>query len=1166
MLRFAFRGSRVSATRRGATALVAVATALLVSSCLTPITFGEDPENRTGGAPSTSGGGTPSTSGGGAPSTTGGTNQGGEGGQVIPPPPHCENRIIDSDQGETDRDCGGLDCPKCGLGRICEVDSDCVNGSCVSLRCQDPDCTDDVENGDETDTDCGGLDCGPCANGESCIEPEDCLSGVCESGDCAAPTCEDKVENGSESDIDCGGSCDPCDVGATCDMNEDCAQPPEEEAFATCEDNVCTVTCGPFLGDCNETVVDGCETSLLTSVAHCGACLAACAPDNAAGECVAGNCLIDTDAPGTFEGCFSTFANCNGEVDDGCEANLNADATTCGSCDTTCSDANGTPDCDDGSCIISCDPNFDDCNGDVSDGCEADLLVSTLHCTECLNECTATPPEVPVCDGTQCLGITCDQPADCGGMQPCGACDPDTSCNDLLNTTTHCGGCGLDCTAANATTACVDSGGYGCEIASCTGSYADCDLEYPNGCEIETDTNRNRCGDCLAGDPAGGSGVDCDATQGPQVAQTSCSGGTCRVLSCNSGYADCNGTWADGCEINLNTNDDHCGGCQSGSTTTWDGGADCDTVFENGTGVCVGGQCQFSSCNGNYEDCNLNTALDGCETLAQGDPDNCGGCGELSSQYVCEPVNGTNACTGSATTCTPTCTNVGGTPGLDWGDCDSQPWDGCETNLQTSTSNCGGCGTNCTSSMHASGASASCAAANCAIATCDANLADCNGTWSDGCEINISNNTTNCGGCQSGPTTTWDGGANCTSTMHTTGNTAQCSSSTCSIATCDANLADCDGTWSNGCEANTTTSATHCGGCSSGPTTTWDGGTNCTSTMHVSGATAQCIAGPACAIATCDANLADCNGTWSDGCEVNIQSGNTTHCGGCTSGPTTTWDGGVTCTDKTNATVSGCTSGACTYTCASGWFNTDGDWSNGCESRQVVRVGLSASLVSGDLTATPAINSTAYTLVNTTDNYRLLLLGVMCKANTAAECDLATKTYGTRSFTQLGTTTGIPTSWVAMYYMLDSELDLVSGNALVLDNTSTWGAITVQLAEFTGVEQTAPFGVVGHTGTGSLGTNCDTATTDATVSLTGLLSGSYVYAVAGGHGASGTATAVSPLTPLLASGFTGGAINLLFASAGALNQTGNVSNLTVGLTGCYNSVISAAAIKREVMP
>lgn len=585
--------------RRVVTNLVALGCALLISSCLTPhIDFGDSDSSVDSGTGGDNEGG--SSAGGGAPGTGGG---GGTGGQAPPPPPHCENGSTDEEEGETDRNCGG-DCPKCAIGKRCAIDSDCVNDSCVAGRCQDPDCDDDTENGSETDIDCGGDHCSECADGQGCKKGSDCESGVCKSGKCAASTCSDRVANGSETDVDCGGECEQkCDSGDGCVVDDDCEQPPDDDEFAdfsTCEgtspNKVCVVTCDSlFLGDCNQKVSDGCETNLNTSVPHCSACGKACAPANAVGECVAGNCLINTTAPDTTGGCLASYRNCNGELSDGCEVNINSDPEACGSCSKSCSAANGTPDCEQGSCTIDCNSGFDNCNSDVSDGCETNLETSTLHCSECGNACTPAPGEMAACNGTACTSINCNQPAHCGGQQPCGACDADSQCNDLLNTVSNCGGCGIQCSAANATTTCANPATSTCAIASCSGTYRNCNGNFVDGCEVDTNTNVNRCGGCLPADSDPNSaGVNCDTSKGTQVGQTSCSGGNCRVVSCNAGFADCNGTWGDGCEANLNTSATHCGGCTSGPTTTWDGGATCGTRPNATSNGCQSGICSYS--------------------------------------------------------------------------------------------------------------------------------------------------------------------------------------------------------------------------------------------------------------------------------------------------------------------------------------------------------------------------------------------------------------------------------------------------------------------------------------------------------------------------------------------------------------------------------------------
>ncbi len=41
--------------------------------------------------------------------------------------PLCENSVVDQSNGETDRDCGGGNCPPCTAGKNCLKNDDCVN-------------------------------------------------------------------------------------------------------------------------------------------------------------------------------------------------------------------------------------------------------------------------------------------------------------------------------------------------------------------------------------------------------------------------------------------------------------------------------------------------------------------------------------------------------------------------------------------------------------------------------------------------------------------------------------------------------------------------------------------------------------------------------------------------------------------------------------------------------------------------------------------------------------------------------------------------------------------------------------------------------------------------------------------------------------------------------
>ncbi len=150
----------------------------------------------------------------------------------------CENEELDITNLETDEDCGGSNCPACGIGENCKVDNDCEgNNYCDSntKKCVSPSCSDNkmnIHDGQaETDRDCGGpcvLIGKLCANGLGCADDTDCESGFCVpiTNLCAQPTCTDGYKNQDETGPDCGGSCvaegKKCLDGEQCTSKEDC--------------------------------------------------------------------------------------------------------------------------------------------------------------------------------------------------------------------------------------------------------------------------------------------------------------------------------------------------------------------------------------------------------------------------------------------------------------------------------------------------------------------------------------------------------------------------------------------------------------------------------------------------------------------------------------------------------------------------------------------------------------------------------------------------------------------------------------------------------------------------------------------------------------------------------------------------------------------------------
>lgn len=607
-----------------------------------------------------------------------------------------------------------------------------------------------------------------------------------------------------------------CPLGALCDVTTNACYPG------------CTPThgCPGTYGCCTGTCVD-----LNVSVSDCGTCGKACPKVvNGAAACNKGLCVIATCATGT--------SDCNGNFDDGCEINTTNDPANCSACGQVCSNVHGTPSCKTSKCAISCDPGYQDCDGNAINGCE-------------INSQT----------------------------------DVD-----------HCGTCATKCVKANDTPAC-NSGV--CVVASCDTGYGDCDVIAANGCETNLNTSTTSCGKCNS---------PCSVANGTPA----CVSGKCDIASCKAGFDDCNADPTDGCETNINKDTTNCGKC----------GTSC--VVANGTPACTLGACSISACGANYADCNK-LATDGCEADTRVDKGNCGACGN-----VCNSTNGTASCVASA--CKIVC-NAG------FGDCDGNPANGCETNLNTSLTNCGTCAKNCS----VANGTPACTAGACKVAACNTGFSDCNGNATDGCEVNTASDTANCGSCAKGCSV-----ANAT---------PKCVSGTCDVNACSLGFANCDGSALNGCEVNLTNDPSHCGNCTtacsgSGGAPTCSAGT--CSTICASGygdcnaaipgcetqiaidpnncgtcgkicalpntTVDTCVTGT-CRIVTCSAGYADCNATPGDGCETKTNGNDVNNCGGC----------GVKCTSP-NGTPS-CTAGVCgLLSCNAGWGNCDGNATNGCET------------------------------------------------------------------------------------------------------------------------------------------------------------------------------------------------------------------------------------------
>ena len=102
------------------------------------------------------------------------------------PVPTCNDGV--KNQTESDVDCGGTSgCLACQTGKTCLVASDCQSFMCTAGVCQaaPPSCSDGIQNQGETDVDCGGPNCpGACGPNQMCAGNGDCHSNVCMAGLC----------------------------------------------------------------------------------------------------------------------------------------------------------------------------------------------------------------------------------------------------------------------------------------------------------------------------------------------------------------------------------------------------------------------------------------------------------------------------------------------------------------------------------------------------------------------------------------------------------------------------------------------------------------------------------------------------------------------------------------------------------------------------------------------------------------------------------------------------------------------------------------------------------------------------------------------------------------------------------------------------------------------
>lgn len=665
----------------------------------------------------------------------------------------------------------------CGADKLCHVGcasdtdcgelADCDAAECTPLTCnrethECKGCTADVDCKPGTICDALTGHCVPscnksstCPTGWTCCDPR-CVNLLTDPNNCTScdtlcdkPGAVAQCLNGTCS-IDCKDGyldcnlkdSDGCEVNKLSDSSNcgGCGIVCDgTHGTPSCANGACGIGCSQGYDDCDGNAKNGCETNITADSLNCGNCLNACSFNNASiGSCVNSTCTVGI--------CSSGFADCNGKPLDGCEAALTRDPSNCGSCGIFCSSTNGTGGCTNGECSIVCSSGFSNCDNLASTGCEIDTTSSPLNCGGCGKAC-APANAVPACSKGIC-SATC--------VAGFGNCDAllDNGCEANLKTdASNCDTCGTKCSITNATAIC-NSGK--CAIGSCKPGFADCDGDVSNGCEVNITADASHCGSCSK---------VCVSTNGAAV----CTDGVCGI-NCNGGFGDCDGDVTNGCETNLANDVLHCGAtCTTAVICPTTGGVN---------RVCSMGTCGFDTCTAPAATC---LGKGACATNLSTDVDNCGACGTQ-----CSFAHAAATCASSACSLGP-CS-------ADFGNCDGNAANGCETSLLTDANNCNACNGKC----RLANATAVCTGGACAVASCNAGYSDCDGVATNGCEVNLATNPDNCNAC----------GTKCS----TANGTASCDAGICAIA-CNPGYANCDVSVTNGCEANLQTDSSNCGTC-----------------------------------------------------------------------------------------------------------------------------------------------------------------------------------------------------------------------------------------------------------------------------------------------------------------------------------------------------------------
>ncbi len=179
-----------------------------------------------------------------------------------------------------------------------------------------------------------------------------------------------------------------------------------------CSSGVCTGSCTPGSKQCSGKQPQSCDSagtwqnagSACQYVCDSGACTGVCTPGSkdcngklprtcdASGQWQSGTTCQYLCIAGACSACSPGTKRCSGLDRQTCDSNGQWQT------DATCTNPHGQAVCTSGACAPVCDADYDDCDGNLDNGCEASLQTDSNNCKSCGTQCGS---------GKSCVAGTC---------------------------------------------------------------------------------------------------------------------------------------------------------------------------------------------------------------------------------------------------------------------------------------------------------------------------------------------------------------------------------------------------------------------------------------------------------------------------------------------------------------------------------------------------------------------------------------------------------------------------------------------------------------------------------------------------------------------------------------------------------------------------------------